>query len=118
MKAFPLLATILFFFCCTSKPIQQVVNKEHLADQDGGRMVFNNLDSLHILFIKNLRILDSIADNNFVDNTLSATGAIEFLETYTGIEGSGGTSYFGKDRFSRKDLNHWKAWYRKHKNSF
>lgn len=67
------------------------------------------------LFLYHFRVLDSLANNNFVDSTLLCIESIKFMEINTGISSSSGGNYFGKTSFTSDDLKLWHSWYEKRK---
>lgn len=63
------------------------------------------------LFTYHFRVLDSIANNSFIDNTLRCVESIQFMELNTKISSCTDGTYFGKMSFTVEDLKAWHNWY-------
>ena len=110
-KCLILLNVILCFFVINScKYSERTFQKKNSFGE-------SNLSDLDTQFQHYFHILDSIAANDFVDQTLRATEAISFMGLQTGIEGEGNGTYFGTLNFTQEDLNNWHQWYEDHKDS-
>lgn len=68
-------------------------------------------DKIDSLFTYHFSVLDSIANNNFIDSTLRCIESIQFMELNTKISSSTDGNYFGKTSFTIDDLKAWHKWY-------
>lgn len=73
---------------------------------------YNKVDSL---FSYHFNVLDSLAKNDFVDNTMRCIESIKFMELNTNICSETDGNYFGKTSFTNDDLKAWHNWYNQNK---
>ena len=63
------------------------------------------------LFFFHFQVLDSLANNNFIDSTLRCIESMKFMELNTGVSSYSDGNYFGKTSFTKDDLEAWHKWY-------
>lgn len=84
-----------------------IINKSHCQNN-----LKYNIDSL---FSYHFKVLDSIANNNFIDSTMICIESIKFMELNTKINSSTDGNYFGKTSFNKNDIKSWRIWYNRNK---
>ncbi|PKP24104.1 MAG: hypothetical protein CVU03_13745 [Bacteroidetes bacterium HGW-Bacteroidetes-2] len=73
--------------------------------------------SVSSIYKKSLNKLDSIIDKKLPFDHADAFKAVGFLSEISDYAGSGSNSYYGIIGFNKEDLDYWKEWYEKNKDT-
>lgn len=64
-------------------------------------------------FIYYLKSMDTIVNKNPSDTSFFCINCVRFMQDETRIQSSGKTGYFGREGFTKEDLQKWHEWYEK-----
>lgn len=108
---------ILLIISCNQKKTEKTSSHSLQENVSDSSNISDEQTTVRILYKESLQKLEEIVEKKMPYDHSDGFKAVNFLGEISGYSGNGNHNYFGTFGFKKEDLNYWKKWYEKNKDS-